>query len=112
MPVTVTSFCPTWNFAPEVFLRVSLVRMALAILFQFFPLSFLTSVGTESRMFSTGSGTPMMPVEQMKTWRRRRPISLATALQILRALTMPDGPVQAFALPLLTMRARISSLRM
>ena len=50
---------------------------------------------------STGSGTPMTPVEQTSTSSSAQPSATATACAIALASASPCAPVHAFALPAL-----------
>jgi len=65
------------------------------------PVSPRISPGTAARIFFTGSGSPMTPVEFTKTrssWIRSRS---ETARETARASRMPPAPVAALAMPLL-----------
>src|SRR5262245_48388037 len=57
-----------------------------------------------------GKGTPIAPVDAVRTESRGMPSAPATAVAIRRLLATPSGPVRAFALPLLAMIARASAL--
>src|SRR5437762_11084461 len=52
------------------------------------------------------SGSPMTPVEAMKTSPALHPTALAAASAVMRVASLPFLPVKALALPELTTRAR------
>src|SRR5271157_752338 len=59
------------------------------------------------RIFSSGNGTPMTPVEQTRTswgWQTRR---RAVSSTVFNEAARPAGPVAQLALPALTMTARM-----
>ena len=58
-------------------------------------------------MRSIGSGTPMRPVEQIRTSVGLRSRREAVAAAMAFAFLSPPSPVQAFAFPLLRMTARL-----
>lgn len=58
-------------------------------------------------MRSMGSGSPMMPVEHTMTWVGRSFSAVAVSRAICFASSMPRGPVQALAFPLLATMARM-----
>src|ERR1700722_516009 len=68
----------------------------------------LARPGTAFRMRSTGSGTPITPVEQTTTCCAPQPSVSATRSAVAREATMPPGPTEQLALPELTMMARIA----
>src|SRR5579872_213183 len=68
----------------------------------------LARPGAAFRISSTGSGTPITPVEQTTTCFAPHPSSSATRSAVAREATMPPGPTEQLALPELTMTARIA----
>jgi hypothetical protein len=58
---------------------------------------------------SIGRWRPITPVESTSTWSGRQPSASAVAAAIVRASSMPRGPVTALALPALVITARISA---
>src|SRR5262249_22738878 len=66
------------------------------------------SPGSAPRMRSTGSGTPITPVEQTSTCCGRQPSSRAAAVAVRRAAALPADPVAQLAFPELTTIARRS----
>jgi len=58
--------------------------------------------GRAATIFSTGSGTPMTPVEPISSESAGRPRALPAARDVSRTARIPAAPVQAFALPLFT----------
>src|SRR5712671_4912043 len=64
--------------------------------------------GAAFRMRSTGSGTPITPVEQTTTCCARQPSNFATWSAVAREAAMPPGPTEQLAFPELTMTARIA----
>ena len=54
----------------------------------------------------TSSGSPMTPVDEMKTSSGAQPTALAAASAVSRTASSPRFPVKALALPELTTRAR------
>src|SRR5512140_3166356 len=56
--------------------------------------------GRAATIFSTGSGTPMTPVEPISSESTGRPSALPATLDVSRTARIPTAPVQAFALPL------------
>ena len=60
---------------------------------------------------SSGSGTPITPVDATATWSSRTPDAIAPAPCIRAASSSPRRPVAAFALPELTTTARSASSR-
>ena len=61
--------------------------------------------GSAARIFSAGSGTPMMPVDDGMTSSKRSPNVSAVAVQISSQARMPGSPVAQFALPEFTTTA-------
>jgi hypothetical protein len=59
------------------------------------------SAGNAARTLSTGSGTPMMPVDEGKTACGAQPKTSAAAAQHCSATAMPALPVAQLALPAL-----------
>ena len=57
--------------------------------------AYSASSGAAFRMRSTGSGTPITPVEQTTTCCARQPSSSATRSAVAREATMPPGPDRA-----------------
>src|SRR5579885_421746 len=68
---------------------------------------FRDSVGKARRIFSTGSGTPITPVEQTKISSGGHPSRFAASSAVRWAASSPLGPVAQLALPALTTAARI-----
>src|SRR6202047_4762047 len=68
-------------------------------------------MGIAPSMRSIGNGAPIRPVEQTSTWRSFHRPSLATTCAIRLACWIPVDPVQALALPLLMIIARVSPER-
>ncbi len=56
--------------------------------------------GRAATIFSTGSGTPMTPVEPIRSESTGRPRASPAARDVSRTARIPTAPVQAFALPL------------
>src|ERR1700679_522321 len=81
--------------------RVSVVMMAAATLAKWsvVPPTASRRAGKAARTFSTGSGTPMMPVEEGKTACGLQPKTLAAAAQHCSAAAMPVSPVAQLAFP-------------
>src|SRR5467141_836881 len=65
--------------------------------------------GAAFRIRSTGSGTPITPVEQTTTCFIAQPINFAMCRAVAREATMPPGPTEQFAFPELTITARMAS---
>src|SRR5215470_5474007 len=68
------------------------------------------SIGRARRIFSTGSWTPMTPVEQTKTSRAGRPRRLEVSSTVRREARSPCWPVAQLAFPALTTTARMRPL--
>ncbi len=102
MPLIVISAC-------AVFMRVSVVRMAVAKASAAAGVlsSLATAAGRAAMSLSTGRGTPMMPVEDGKISCGSQPRRKAKVSQLVRALWRPSGPVAQLALPAFTITARM-----
>src|SRR5579872_4526372 len=68
----------------------------------------LARPGAACRISSTRIGTPITPVEQTTTCFSLQPSSSATRAAVARDATIPPGPTEQFALPELTMTARMA----
>src|ERR1700732_1751849 len=68
-------------------------------------------MGIAPSMRTIGNGAPIPPVAQTSTWRSFHRPSLATTCPIRLAWWIPVDPVQALALPLLMIMARVSPER-
>src|SRR5579883_2209019 len=109
-PATRTALPPIRQLADARFGRVSVVMMARVN-----PskargelCSDLARPGAAFRMRSTGSGTPITPVEQTTTCSPRQARSSATLSAVALEAIMPPGPTEQFAFPELTITARIA----
>ncbi len=109
MPPIVIRLPPRVTRTAYSFEQESLVMIASAAgappLAEIMPSSFLMPAW----ILTLGRRTPMRPVEQTNTSSSSQPIRRATPAAIARAWIIPIGPVQALALPLLTMMARARS---
>src|SRR3989441_38682 len=63
--------------------------------------------GSARRIFSTGNGTPMTPVEQTKTSSTGQPRRLAASVTVRSAAASPAAPVAQLAFPAFTTTALI-----
>ncbi|MNQ99783.1 hypothetical protein D3C85_1155330 [compost metagenome] len=97
--VTVTPSCWNWRLAPLGW--VSVVMMPSAAWAQLSTLRSSSAAARALSIFSTGSGSPMTPVENGSTAPSSTPASSASLAQERRARTRPSGPVPALALPVL-----------
>src|SRR5271168_3097655 len=95
--------------APAVLGRVSVVQMASesSAKERADGRRLCVSFGTARRIFSTGSGTPITPVEQTIISLGVQPRRLAVSATVFVAAAWPAAPVAQFALPALTMAARM-----
>src|SRR5580658_10590413 len=95
--------------APAVFGRVSVVQMASesSAKERAEGRRLRASFGTARRIFSTGSGTPITPVEQTRISLGVQPRALAVSATVLCAEAWPTAPVAQLALPAFTMTARM-----
>ncbi len=93
--------------ARATFIFVSVVMMAVAksSAWPGVPPRVARSAGMALTIFSAGSGTPMIPVEEGKTSSKRQPRVWAAALQVSIQARMPGSPVAQLALPALTRTA-------
>ena len=119
MPSRVTSFeapdardsapARTRNRAEAIFGRVSVVIMACAKSRAPRTLADRASIssGNFARILSSGSGTPMMPVEEGKISAAGTPRIFAASRQTRSQAEMPARPVAQLALPEFTTSARI-----
>ena len=104
IPVTVTVRPPRSRVRDAPLGTVSVVAMAAAASSQPSPLSRPAAAGTARSKRSTGSGSPMTPVENGSTLSAGAPVAPATSAQHRRASSIPRAPVPAFAFPALTSR--------
>src|ERR1700730_14613934 len=65
------------------------------------------SVGTARKILSSGSGTPITPVEQTQTSSGVQPRPFAVSATVRNAAACPAAPVAQLALPAFTTTARI-----
>ena len=86
--------------------KVSVVMIARAACSQAPGESDATAAGSAATIFSPAGGSPMTPVEEMKTSRARQPTSRAMARAVSSTTARPRRPVKVFELPELTTRAR------
>jgi len=70
-----------------------------------FPELTLRCLADLKKIFKTGSGTPMIPVEEGKTWAGWIFSSRASSMQTLFAASSPCFPVAQLALPEFTINA-------
>src|SRR5258708_8725744 len=63
--------------------------------------------GSARRIFSSGSGTPMTPLEQTNNSRGLQPSRFAASATVRTAAAWPASPVAQLALPAFTTTARI-----
>src|SRR6202044_3134221 len=63
------------------------------------------AMGTAATSFSTGSGTPIIPVDEGKISSNTHPNASATATQLLWQASIPGSPVAQLALPAFTITA-------
>src|SRR5215467_2880985 len=68
------------------------------------------SIGRARRILSTGSGTPITPVEQTKSSRGARPRRLEVSSTVRSEARSPAGPVAQLAFPAFTTTARMRPL--
>src|SRR6185312_6225683 len=103
-PRTETSFLPTLNFAEAIFLRVSVVRMASENSRNFCSdgCRDANNEGRFETIFSVGSGTPIIPVEDGNTAVAATPRLFAVCSQTCRHAFTPARPVAQFAFPAFT----------
>ena len=106
-PVTVTVRPPICNWRDAALGRVSVVMMPWAAANHRSDCRSAIAPGRPASMRSTGSVSMITPVEKGSTWAGARPISAASAAQVLRARSTPSAPVPALALPVLTTSARM-----
>ncbi len=107
MPVTVTGTPSTVTRRDAPFGTVSVVMIAFAAANQPSARAAALAAGSASTMRLTGSGSMITPVEYGSTSSGAQSSSRATATHSACASASPDSPVPAFALPALTMSARI-----
>src|SRR6185312_9032873 len=103
-----TSFLPTLNFAEAIFLRVSVVRMASENSRNFCSVACrdANNAGRFATLFSLGSGTPIIPVDDGTTCRTATPRIFAVSWQTWQHAFIPASPVAQFAFPAFTRTAR------
>src|SRR5580704_6888415 len=65
------------------------------------------SFGSERKILSTASGTPITPVEQTMISLAVQPSRLAVSATVFCVAAWPAGPVAQFALPAFTITARM-----
>src|SRR3989442_8062755 len=65
--------------------------------------------GRARRIFSTGNGTPMTPVEQTNTSSTGQPSPLAASGTVRSAAAWPSAPVEQFSFPAFSTPVLISS---
>ncbi|MOA28133.1 hypothetical protein D3C78_1490580 [compost metagenome] len=100
--VTVTPSCWNWRLAPLG--RVSVVMMPVAASAQLFSDRLSKAACRAPSIFSTGSGSPITPVENGNTDSAGTPASSASLAQVRSAAASPGAPVPALALPVLVSR--------
>ncbi|MCY1229504.1 hypothetical protein D9M72_418680 [compost metagenome] len=86
---------------------VSVVMIASAAASQLSALALAMAAGSPASRRSIGNCSRITPVENGSTWPAPIPNCAASASQVARALARPCSPVPAFALPVLTTRARM-----
>ena len=109
IPVTVTSPALSRARREAAFGTVSVVMIASAAAAQLSARRSATAAGSPAMMRSAGSGSMITPVENGSTFCAAQPSERATASHTAAARARPSSPVPAFALPVLTTRARISA---
>ena len=99
---------PRSSRANAVFSTVSVVRMAWAASWNCVgsAASDASRSGRAAASFSTGRGTPMIPVEEGNTSSARQPNRSAAAAQVARAALRPASPAAQLALPALMATTR------
>src|SRR5277367_2674514 len=95
--------------APAVFGRVSVVQMASesSAKERAEGRRLRVSFGSERKIFSTASGTPITPVEQTIISLGVQPSRLAVSATVFCAAAWPGAPVAQLALPAFTIAARM-----
>ena len=106
MPAMTTSVPPIDVLRDDPLGKVSVVMMASAAAGQSSGVSAATALGRQPVMQSTGSGSPITPVEARKTSRSAQPKRRAAAAAVRSTASTPAAPVKALALPELTTMAR------
>ena len=111
-PRMVTGFPINWISAEAALARVSVVRIASAKARAEASEEARVAKSSESlaMIFSMGSGTPMMPVDEGKISLARNWSARAASLQTRWQAVFPAGPVAQLALPELTKTARMRPL--
>ena len=104
-PASSTRVAPIIADAPAPLVKVSVVPIARAAASQPHG-SACSTAATPSRALSRGSGTPMTPVEDTKTFRRGIPMLWRPAPRSASTASRPRWPVKALELPALTISAR------
>ena len=107
MPVTVTGTPSTSTRRDAPLGTVSVVMIAETAANQRSGASAAFAAGSAATIFATGSGSMITPVENGSTCCGAQPSIAATAAQVASAAAMPAAPVPAFALPALTISARM-----
>src|SRR6266571_352479 len=97
MPPTVTAPWPVSKRTAQCLARVSVVMMARAASTPPAGDSWAAAARRPATTGSTGSGTPMTPVERTRAVLGGRPAACSAAWAIARAASRPAVPVQAFA---------------
>ncbi len=106
MPLMVTLAPPYRAEAVTVLGKVSVVSMARAASSHRSSAALSMSCGTTRKMSAGSNGSPITPVEAMKTSDGLHPEAAATPLATALTQATPACPVKAFAFPALTMIAR------
>src|ERR1700757_898384 len=108
-PIRCTRLPPILKDAAAVFGRVSVVQIARenSAKERAEGRRLRVMLGSARKIFSTGSGTPITPVEQTKTSSGRQFKRAAVSATVLRETVWPASPVAQLALPELTMSARM-----
>ncbi len=99
-PIVIVRPSPARIFRIPRFGKASVVRIASPAPAIPFGERRAARTGIAATIFSTGSGTPMTPVEPISSESTGRPRDLAAARLVSRTARIPTAPVQAFALPL------------
>ncbi|MOA47329.1 hypothetical protein D3C78_1699550 [compost metagenome] len=84
--------------------RVSVVMIPVAAASQLFSDRSSSAACRAPSIFSTGSGSPITPVEYGNTRLASTPVSSASLAQVRSAAARPGSPVPALALPVLVNR--------
>ena len=106
IPTIITRVPATMALAVAALGKVSVVPMALVAASQSAWPSAAWACVTPDSARSTGSGTPITPVEALNTWSGLQPSTSATRAACALAASRPDMPVKALLLPALTISPR------